>query len=240
MNQRTAVEAAFENALKKVGERTYERPGAIASLLKKEHPGQPWRNITLANHGLVSFESAGAHLDFEKGTLLFVKHNEPAAEADKMFGASFLKRKNQSVMLKPRFLTSDDSWKRKNAFGHIVVLGEGNKAVLLVASLQKITSASTRFGRPVDHFTKTHGPDRHYAFLDYAMEIADAMRAQGIETEVHIPQPESIDFAKTAVGKGTLERIRAPFEKLRGHFRKSTVSIGGRKIGTINLSEKMR
>ncbi|MFH0713157.1 MAG: hypothetical protein V1722_01355 [Candidatus Micrarchaeota archaeon] len=127
------------------------------------------------------------------------------------------------------------------AFSHVVLNFKDRKAVLLITVLQKSTSEriSKRVqDRPVDAFVGKYGPDRHLVFLHVAEQIAAAMKAKGIETEVHVPVPEA--FAPGAVDLATRKRIRRPFARLAGHFERDSLRFHGQELPTINLSRPKR
>ncbi len=134
------------------------------------------------------------------------------------------------------------------AFGHVVLVKQGPKYVLLISALQKNmepipTTKSKRRRREketlfrVDPWQMSHGPTRHYALATAALKIASEMKKQGIEIEVHTPHPD----ATPEFMKETRERINRPFSVLDTHFETGNIRVfndpNASEIKTINLSK---
>ncbi len=124
-----------------------------------------------------------------------------------------------------------------NAFSHVVLLMQGNRAIVFVPTLQKITGESKREKRLVDQHVGSYGPDRHLLFLHLAEKIVEHMRKNGINAELHVPN--AIHFHRSS-DLAVNNRIRMPFLRLAEYFEPSSIEVEGVKLKTTNLSKPLK
>lgn len=146
---------------------------------------------------------------------------------------SILGRDTTRIKLAPAYRTGRRLNGVKTSFAHLVLLFSGNRAVVLVPTLQKALEHSR--GKWVDLYVGSQGPDRHLLLLAAGQKIVDKMRELGVNAELHVPASQHI-VTDQPVHSETMHRILAPFQALERHYESGEVTIGGVKLNTVNLS----